>query len=280
MSADRNEWIEANREWWDERAPSHAGGAFYDLESFRADGRPDRLRPFEGDELGVDPAGLDLVHLQCHIGTDTLSWASRGANVTGLDFSEPALEVARLLAADIGVTAEFVRSDVYNASAALDHRLFDVVYTGGGALSWLPDIERWAELVASLLRPGGVLYLVEIHPFLWPFDDDTEEPVVAWPYFGPIVWHDATGSYTDRTMETEHNTTHEQNWGIGPVVTAIVRAGLVIELISEHPIGVEQVWPFMERSEAVGGCWVIPPGRPQLPLLWSLRARLPQSSGE
>jgi 2-polyprenyl-3-methyl-5-hydroxy-6-metoxy-1,4-benzoquinol methylase len=275
VGADRSEWIEGNREWWDERAPSHAGGDFYDLDSFRTGSGGDRLRPFEGDELGIDPAGLDLVHLQCHIGTDTLSWASRGASVTGLDFSEPALEAARRLAADIGIPAEFVRSDVYDAAAALGHRRFDVVYTGCGALTWLPDIERWAEVVASLLRPGGVLYLVEIHPFLWPFDDDTEEPVVAWPYFGPIVWHDATGSYTDRELKTEHNTTHEQNWGIGAVITAIVRAGLVIELVAEHPLGVEQVWPFMERVEgAAGGWWIMPPDRPQLPLLWSLRARL------
>src|SRR5437868_1478026 len=137
VTAERK-WIAANRAWWDERAPSHAASTFYDLDNFRT--KPDRLRPFEGDELGVDPAGLDLLHLQCHLGTDTLSWAQRGANVVGLDFSAPAVESARTLAGETGLAdrAEFVQSDVYDAVGALQGRVFDVVYTGIGALSWLP----------------------------------------------------------------------------------------------------------------------------------------------
>ncbi len=165
-------------------------------------------------------------------------------------------------------------ADVYDAPTALGGATFDVVYTGLGALTWLPDIDRWADVVAALLRPGGVLYVVEIHPFLWPFADDAEEPVVAWPYFGPIVSEDSYGSYTDRDLPTEHNTTHERSWGFGPVLTAVVRAGLVIELVAEHPIGVEQVWPFMERGPD-GHHWVIPDDRPSLPLTWSFRARRP-----
>lgn len=264
------DWIATNQAWWDERAPSHASGEFYDLDAFRSG--QDRLRPFEADELGVDPAGLDLVHLQCHVGTDALSWAQRGANVTGLDFSAPALEVARGLAADIGVAATFVQSDVYDAVAALHGATFDVVYTGLGALCWLPDIDRWADVAATLLRPGGVLYLVEIHPFLWPFADDEDEPRVEWPYFGPITWSNSAGSYADRELATTANTTFERNWGFGPVLTAVVRAGLAIELVAEHPLGVEQVWPWMVRGPA-SGMWEVPEGRPTLPLTWSFRAR-------
>ena len=137
-------WVETNRAWWDERVASHAKSKFYDLKSFRK-GRDD-LRPFEAEELGVDPAGLDLVHLQCHIGTDTLSWAGRGARVVGLDFSAPAIELAKSLSEDIGLAdrSEFVHANVFDAVEALGGRTFDVVYTGIGALTWLPDINRWA----------------------------------------------------------------------------------------------------------------------------------------
>jgi 2-polyprenyl-3-methyl-5-hydroxy-6-metoxy-1,4-benzoquinol methylase len=239
-------WIAANRAWWDERADSHAASKFYDLKSYRR-GRDD-LRPFEADELGVDPDGLDLLHLQCHIGTDTLSWAQRGARVVGLDFSAPAVDTARSLAHDLGLQdqAEFVVSDVYDAANALAGRSFDVVYTGIGALSWLPDIDRWAEVATALIKPGGVLYVVEIHPFLWPFAE-TPEPELGYAYFGDVESDDAFGSYTDRALMTEHNHVFEHNWAMGPVITAVVKAGLTVELVGEHEMGVEQKWPFMVR---------------------------------
>ncbi len=264
------QWIAANRSWWDERADSHAASTFYDLKSFRR-GRDD-LRPFEAGEVGVDPDGIDLLHLQCHIGTDTLSWAQRGAHVVGLDFSEPAIETARALATELGVNdrAEFVVADVYKAVEALEHRTFDVVYTGIGALTWLPDIDRWAEVAASLVRPGGVLYVVEIHPFLWPFGD-TPEPELSYSYFGVVESDDAFGSYTDRSLSTEHNHVFEHNWGFGPVVTATVKAGLTVELVAEHEVGVEQKWPFMVRGR--DRLWRMPKDRPTIPQLWSLRAR-------
>jgi ubiquinone/menaquinone biosynthesis C-methylase UbiE len=263
-------WIKANRTWWDERAVSHASSTFYDLRSFRR-GRDD-LRPFEAAELGVDPTGLDLLHLQCHLGTDTLSWAGRGARVVGLDFSEPAIETARSLAADVGLDdrAEFVVSDVYDAVDALRGRRFDVVYTGIGALTWLPDIDRWARTAAALVKRRGVLYVVEIHPFLWPFAE-TPDPELAYPYFGVIESDDAFGSYTDRSLPTEHNHVYERNWAMGDVITAVVRAGMTIELVGEHEMGVEQKWPFMVRGR--DRFWRMPRGRPSIPQLWSLRAR-------
>jgi 2-polyprenyl-3-methyl-5-hydroxy-6-metoxy-1,4-benzoquinol methylase len=266
----KKKWVDLNRSWWDERVPSHATSAFYDLDAFRK-GRDD-LRPFEADELGIDPAGVDLLHLQCHLGTDTLSWARRGARVVGLDFSEPAIASAKVLAADIGLAerAEFVQADVYDAVDAVDGRTFDVVYTGIGALSWLPDITKWAKVAAALVRPGGLLYVVEIHPFMWTWSD-TEEPEMQFSYFGDVESHDATGSYTDRKLATKHNHVFEHNWAMGPVITAVVNAGLTIELVGEHEIGMEQRWPFMRRDD--DGFWVMPDDRPSIPQLWSLRAR-------
>jgi 2-polyprenyl-3-methyl-5-hydroxy-6-metoxy-1,4-benzoquinol methylase len=268
-------WTETNRLWWDERVDSHAESTMYDLAGFVSGEHPDRLRPFEADELGVDPTGIDLLHLQCHLGTDTLSWARRGAHVTGVDFSEPAIEQARALASACGIEAAFVHADVLDAPAALGGRTFDVVYTGMGALSWLSDIDRWAHTAAALVEPGGVLYVVEIHPILWVFDDDEEEPVVAWPYFGPISTDTATGSYTDRNLPTAHNTTCERNWGFGPVLTAVARAGLQIELVAEHEIGIERCWPFMQQEPNRPDLWRLPEERSSLPLSWSMRARKP-----
>jgi SAM-dependent methyltransferase len=264
---DDDDWVETNRRWWDERVPIHQSGDFYALDAFRAE--PDRLRPYEADELGpVD--GLDLLHLQCHIGLDTLSWAHRGARVVGYDFSEPAVEVGRALARELGLDAEFVAGDVYEAVERLDGRTFDVVYTGIGALSWLPDLDAWGEVVADLLRPGGVAYVVEIHPLLWVLDDD--EPRVRWDYFSPHVSDDASGTYADRAAPTTNNRVFERNPGIGPVVSSLLAQGLSVELLHEHDVGVEQVWPFMVPGEAEG-LWRIPPDQPNLPLTWSLLMR-------
>jgi SAM-dependent methyltransferase len=162
-TASAEDWLELNRSNWDARVPVHTASRFYDLPGFVA-GR-DELRPFELEEVG-DVTGRQLLHLQCHLGLDTLSWARHGAAVTGLDFSGPALATARELAERIGARdARFVESDVYRAPEALDGRTFDIVYTGLGALCWLPDIDRWARTAASLVAPGGFLYLAEFHPF-------------------------------------------------------------------------------------------------------------------
>jgi 2-polyprenyl-3-methyl-5-hydroxy-6-metoxy-1,4-benzoquinol methylase len=202
MSDWRDEWLEANRANWDERVPIHAAGEFYDVAGFKAD--QERLRSFEISEVG-DVTGKELVHLQCHFGIETLSWARRGARVVGLDFSAPAIDEARGLAAELGLDADFVQSDVYEARSALGGRDFDVVYTGLGALNWLPVIRRWAGVVAALVRPGGFLYLSEFHPFSFVFEDD--DLTAAHDYFhneDPEVW-DESGTYADLEAETIHN---------------------------------------------------------------------------
>jgi SAM-dependent methyltransferase len=257
-----------NQRWWDERVPLHVASDFYDVEAFRAGAEPPHSA-WTFDEVG-DVRGLDLVHLQCHFGMDTLSLARRGARVTGLDFSGPAVEQARALAADIGIDATFVQADVHDAAAALG-RTFDVVYTGIGALGWLPSARRWAEVVASLLRPGGFLYLAEIHPFATLFADGEQR--IAYPYLEhdePLVF-DEPGTYADRSAATVHNRTTEWAHGLGEVVTALLDAGLALEWLRER---VELFYDFtgwlVEREP---GVWVAPDG--ELPLLYSLRARKP-----
>jgi SAM-dependent methyltransferase len=271
MSGWRDDYLEANRANWDERVPIHAEGEFYDVASFK-EGQ-ERLRPFELVEVG-DVSGKDFIHLQCHFGIDTLSWARRGARVVGLDFSAPAVERARELAAELGLDAEFVQSDVYEAVGSLGGRDFDVVYTGLGALNWLPDIRRWAGVIAELVRSGGFLYLAEFHPITWVFGDEDLAP--THDYFQgeePAVW-DEPGTYADLEAETVHNKTYEWNHPLGDVVSAVVEAGLVLEFLHEHDYTLFPRWPFLEKSGF--DTYRLPEGMPKLPLMYSLLARSPR----
>jgi SAM-dependent methyltransferase len=261
--------VAANRAMWDERVPIHANGDFYDLDAFRR--HPDRLREFEVAEVG-DVTGKNLLHLQCHIGTDTLSWAARGARVTGLDFSAPAIAVADGLAHDLGIDARFVSGDVYAAGEIFAGEQFDVVYTGIGAIIWLPDIVRWAEVCASLVRPGGFLYLAEFHPIGWVFA--WEDLSIENDYFDtePIV-DDSPGTYADFDAPTEHNVSYEWQHPLGNVVSAVAAAGLVVEVLHEHDYTLFPRWQWLVKEGF--DTYRFPPDRPRLPLLYSLRARKP-----
>lgn len=255
-----------NRSWWDERVPLHVASDFYDVDGFKAGAN--RLRPFELEEVG-DVSGRSLVHLQCHFGLDTLSWARLGAQVTGLDFSTPAVEAARSVAAETGLEAEFVNASLYDAETALGGRRFDIVYTGLGALNWLPDSKRWAQVVAQLVAPGGFLYLAEFHPFADVFAD--EDLTVKYDYFQtePFIFDDP-GTYADLEAHTEHNRTEEWQHPLGDVVSAVIEAGLTLELLHEHDYTLAPRWPFLEQD---GAAYRFPAGRPRLPLIYSLRAR-------
>jgi SAM-dependent methyltransferase len=259
---------ELNRAFWDERVPIHTASEFYDVEGFLAGATT--LRPFEPEEIG-DVRGLSLLHLQCHFGLDTLSWARLGAKVTGLDFSQPAIAYAAELAARAGLEAEWVVSDVLRADEALGGRRFDLVYTGLGALNWLGDIERWADVVRSLIAPGGRLHLVEFHPITEVFADETLD--VRYDYFheGPREWPEELGSYAELEATTEHNATVEFAHPLGEVVSAIAARDLRIELLHEHDYTLFPRWPMLRREP--GGIYRLPEGTPSLPLMYSLVAR-------
>ncbi|WP_367321719.1 class I SAM-dependent methyltransferase [Streptomyces sp. HUAS ZL42] len=265
-----DDWHEANRAHWDERVPLHAAGAFYDLDGFRAGADP--LRDFELAEVG-DVTGRSLLHLQCHTGLDTLSWARRGAaRVVGLDFSAPAVETARALATDLGFgqdRAAFVTADVYDAAEAVPDPAYDIVYTGVGALCWLPDVRRWAETAASLVAPGGFLYLSEFHPVTEVLDDETGSRVVR-DYFtrDAQIW-DYPGTYASEVTGTVHNRSVEWQHPIGEVVSALAAAGLRIEFLHEHAVSVFQRFETFEQRD---GYYRFPADRPGLPLMYSLKA--------
>ncbi|RAJ71659.1 methyltransferase family protein [Streptomyces sp. Amel2xB2] len=261
-----SDWLRINRENWDDRVRIHALSEFYDLPGFRAGGST--LRTVEVDEVG-DVSGKSLLHLQCHMGQDTLSWARRGADVTGLDFSADAIRTARGLAEDVGVAdrARFVVSDVYDAPAALDGQRFAIVYTGLGALVWLPDLFRWARVASSLLEDDGFLYLAEFHPLTELLGEDGRS--VEHDYFEPGGRpEDFPYTYTDGPQLTKTASVQWQH-PLGEVVTAVASAGLRIEFLHEHPTTLFRRYPVLEPDE---GEWRFPPGHPRIPLMYSLRA--------
>ncbi|NUQ95475.1 MAG: class I SAM-dependent methyltransferase [Streptomyces sp.] len=261
-----DDWLRVNRENWDDRVPVHAASEFYDLPGFRAGAST--LRAFEVDEVG-DVSGKRLLHLQCHMGQDTLSWARHGAHVTGLDFSEAAIREARALAEDTGLAdrARFVVSDVYEAPAALGGERFDLVYTGLGALVWLPDLTRWARVAASLLREGGTLYLAEFHPLTDILGDDGRSVVQDYFHVEAETF-DYPYSYTGGPALTK---TRQVQWQhpLGDILTALAQAGLRLEFLHEHPTTLFKRYPVLERS---GPEYRFPPGHPRVPLMFSLRA--------
>jgi SAM-dependent methyltransferase len=265
---DVEDWRRLNRANWDDRVPVHLASKFYDLDGFRAGASS--LRPFELAETG-EVRDKRLLHLQCHVGLDTLSWARNGALVTGLDFSQVAIDAARSLAVSLALDASFVVADVYDAVAALGGRQFDIVYTGIGALVWLPDIFRWAGVVAELLAPGGFLYLVEGHPFAQILDD-AEGATVVRDYFDdqPQV-EDYAYTYTDGPA-LKHTRSVQFQHQFGQLVTALVEAGLRIDFVNEHDFDVFQRFESLERD---GGEYRFSAGRPRVPMMFSLCATRP-----
>ncbi|MCB9595070.1 MAG: class I SAM-dependent methyltransferase [Sandaracinaceae bacterium] len=267
-----DEALAANRARWDELVAVHAASRFYDVPAFLA-GRC-TLLPIERAALG-DVSGKRLLHLQCHFGLDTLSWARRGAIATGLDFSGEAVGAARELAVRAAIDARFVESEVTRAPEALDGERFDIVFTSWGVLGWLPDLDAWARAVAGTLAPGGVFHCVETHPTAWLFDGSPLAAARTYDYFRadePIV-DTSAGTYADRGAELVAVTRYSWIYELGQVVNALLDAGLVLERLEEHDGTCSEMIPGLVRGD--DGLWRLPPGQLSLPLSFSLRARRP-----
>lgn len=266
------DWRALNRANWDERVDIHLGPNGYDLGPLRA-GRG-RLDALVETELG-DVAGMRVLHLQCHFGKDSLVLASRGADVTGLDFSGAAIGAARNLAAELRLRARFVHADIYDATVAIPEAAsFDLVFTTWGTITWLPDIWAWARVVSFFLRPGGSLYFADAHPAAYVFDDAAGladgKPGYFAPYFGgaPIVSCDAS-DYADPTAKLANS--RQFNWihPLGDVLDALRSAGLQLQRLREHP---RIAWRmFSGLTQDGDGLWTWPDQK-WLPLAFSLRA--------
>jgi len=276
-----HDWRALNRANWDERVPIHLGAKSYDLGPLRA-GRG-RLHAIEEAELGP-VHGLRVLHLQCHFGRDTLTLAQRGADVVGLDFSEPAIAAARELARELALVsrARFVAADVYDAPDAIpDAHAFDLVYVTWGALWWLPDIRRWAQVVTHFLKPGGRLYLADGHPTAYVYDDEAQMPGGMPGLFVPYFQREALllddeRDYADETARLANSKTLQWVHPLGEIVTDLIDAGLRIGRLSEHDCVPWRMFRILVRDEAGMYRW---PQRPWLPLAFSLTATRTSTRG-
>ena len=262
---------QTNQENWNQLAESHFRSEFYNVASFKAGKLT--LNSLEIQELG-DVRGKSLLHLQCHFGMDTLSWSSLGARVTGVDYAENAIHLARQLSQETGLPGTFICSSVYDLPTVLDEK-FDIVFTSGGVLCWLNDLKRWGEVIFHCLKPGGVFYIVEIHPFASIFrnEKDVTGLEVTYPYFfNPIPEnYEAEGSYA--TSESIHYTAYEWAHPLSEIIQALLIPGLKLEFLHEFPFAGYQHFPFLVQGE--DGFWRLPQHAESLPMLFSMKATRP-----
>ncbi|MBE0433165.1 class I SAM-dependent methyltransferase [candidate division WOR-3 bacterium] len=259
-------YFAANRELWNAYTPVNERSKVYDLAAFKRG--KSSLNRIEIKELG-DVNGKTLLHLQCHFGQDTLSWARMGARVTGVDFSKKAIELAKSLARELSIDARFIECNVYDLPGVLEEK-FDVVFTSYGALCWLPDLGQWAKVIRHFLEKTGTFYLVEFHPLLSAFDD---EGVLKYPYFAtaePMRYEVKKGCYSnpDAVFSAE---SYEWTHSLSDTINALLQAGLKIEFVHEFPFSVYGDRPFLKQRE--DGFWYHQNEDINVPLMFSIKAR-------
>jgi len=259
------EYFEANRQLWNEKTPVHFTSAFYDMAAFRA-GKTS-LRPIEMRQLG-DVRHKTILHLQCHFGQDSLSLARMGARVVGVDLSDTAIETARQLNQELGLDARFIQSNVYDLKNHL-HEQFDIVFTSYGTIGWLPDLNRWADIIAHFLKPGGRFHFVEFHPVVWLFDENFEAFKFSYFNTGPDV-EEITGTYTDREA-TIGGKSISWSHSIGEILTALLEHNLIIEKFQEFDYSPYDC--FNKTVQIDEGRWQIQGLEGIIPLVFALQAR-------
>jgi SAM-dependent methyltransferase len=271
-----HDFIEENRAHWDELAEHHPETDFYDVGSFLRG--ESTLRRLEREEL--DATDKRLLHLQCHFGMDTLSWVRNEgvAHATGVDFAPTAIETARELRDELDIApnrARFIESDIYELPSNLKDT-FEVVFTSYGTLYWLPDLQRWGEVIATHLEPGGTFYIADGHPLAGPFsyESTADDMQVAHPYFNAeATTEEFDGSYAGWDFGLENQRSHGFSHSFEEILTALTDAGLRIEFLHEHP------WSTFERFEAMepddNDRWQLPGLEYDLPFTFSLKARKP-----
>ncbi len=257
-----------NLKHWDKIAPVHYN-AYYIKPLFEPDGIT--LDDIQINEIG-DISGKNMLHLQCHIGTDTLSLARLGAKVTGVDFSEKSIELAHKLSKETGIKATFIHSNIYDLKDKLTEK-FDYVYTSQGVLCWLKDIEEWGRIVASYLKPGGTFYIMDSHPIKQVFDDENVEGLsVKYPYSSnnePLLWEGEHPDYADKTFVVKSSTS-EWFWTVSDIINSLINAGMQIEFFNEYNKLFYKGFPWMVEDE--DGWWILPDFEDKLPLTFTLKA--------
>ncbi len=280
-----SEYFEANKELWNQRTTVHKDSSFYNLSGFK-DG-DSVLTPVELKELG-DVKGKKMLHLQCHFGMDSLDWARRGAEVTGVDLSDEAIREARQLADELSLDARFVCCNVYDLHPQLIESskvsplrgdlegAFDIVFTSYGVVGWLPDLEKWAEIIYYYLKPGGIFYMAEFHPVVWMFDDEFTH--IKYYYENrELIVTENYGTYTDRQADIKGKE-YSWNHSISEVLNALIKTGLRIEFFNEF---MHSPYPcFSNTVKGEDGNWYIKGMEGKMPMMYSIRALKPFVSQE
>lgn len=258
-------YIEINKKTWNEKVALHVDSEFYNMKDFLAG--ETSLNEIELNLLG-DVRGKKILHLQCHFGQDTLSLARMGADVTGVDLSDKAVEKGSELAQQLGLDARFICSDVYKLPEVLEEQ-FDIVYTSYGVIGWLPDMNKWAEVVSKFVKPGGKFVFVEFHPFVWMYDYDFIK--VEYSYFNvEDIVETESGTYADRSADVQLKSV-SWNHSIADVVQGLVNNQLQINTFEEHNYS---PYPcFNQVVEIAPKKYQIKPFGDKAPLVYAIVAR-------
>lgn len=261
---EHEQYFASNKEVWNQRTTVHKTSDFYNVAAFK--NGESALTSIETHELG-EVSGKTMLHLQCHFGMDSLSWSRKGATVTGVDFSENAIEEARKLNEELGLDATFICCNVYDLEQHLDKQ-YDIIFTSYGVIGWLPDLDKWAALVAHYLKPGGYFYIAEFHPVVWMFDDDFTR--IQYYYDNrEIIITEQQGTYTDRDADIKGKE-YSWNHSISEVLNALINAGLQIEFFNEYNYS---PYPcFRNITEFEPGKWHFNGMEGKIPVVYSLKA--------
>jgi len=257
-------YFDTNKELWNKKTAVHVRSEFYDVDGFKSG--KSSLNHIELEEVG-DVQGKTMLHLQCHFGLDTLSWARMGAKTTGVDFSEEAIQLARSLSEETGIPSDFICSNIYDLEQNLDQK-FDIVFTSYGTIGWLPDLDKWASLISHALNDDGFFYIVEFHPVIWMYDDKLEKVKYAYHNKGPIV-EETEGTYADRTANIKQ-VEYGWNHSLGEVINSLIQHGMSIRFLNEYPYSPYNVFQNMEKNP--DGFWWHKKYKDKIPMLYSLKA--------
>lgn len=269
MSTSNAAYFAANKALWNAKTPIHVDTEMYDMEAFRA-GRSS-LRSIELEALG-EVTGKSMLHLQCHFGQDSLSWVREGAQVTGVDLSDAAIDQARALSDELNLSAEFICCNVYDLKDHLKEQ-FDIVFTSYGTIGWLPDLDQWAAVISHFLKPGGTFFIADFHPVVWMMDDSFNE--IAYSYFNKeVIEEEVSGTYADRDADIQM-LSYGWNHPLSEIITALIGKGLEIRSLSEYDYSPWACFPRLKQIE--DRKWIFEHLEDKIPYVYSIKAQKPTS---
>jgi len=266
-------YFEENKQSWNKRTAVHKDSDFYDLESFKKG--KSSLNKIELEEV-ADVKGKSLLHLQCHFGMDTMSWAREGATCVGVDLSDEAIKLAKEINAELKLKANFICANIYDLADSFKapplegfgEAGFDIVFTSYGTIGWLPDLDKWAEIIAYFLKPGGTFYIADFHPALWMMDDNLEK--VKYNYFNTeVITEEISGTYSDRTAPIK-SIEHGWNHPFSEIINALIKHNMQIKLFNEFPYSPYNCFSNLEQGD--DGMWRIKGMGEKMPMMYSIKA--------